>query len=539
LNLTSDAWRDAMQVAACSRAFQQIIGQMLRERIPALAQHSIDDEESCGGVPWSTLLARLLSGGAGKWLKLNTVRAVRPMQNEMAPLQSAPRLSGASLCAIAPGKLCVFGGRSASNGETHDATILATVTWRAPAAASADRASPRGLVVWDKLRCEMSPPARCYHSATMMGESMVVVGGAATDGDVLLDDVWSLCSSLLRWQPVDCVGHSRPSARSSHICCAWHSEEHGPVLVLHGGLGAKGVTGDVWLLRRQSSSAASRGARAERALMAAQWQMLETSGDAVKRAHHSGGVVGTGDAASLLVFSGQDEHLLTVGVLASLSLATATWHSLVLPTDGPAGGISPRIDGAAANVEGVGLVVFGGVGDTFGFVEASDAWLLRRAADAVRPPPRRLCDTMMARRANPSPASNVATTAPVPAARACQGLCADGLRVYLFGGFDGERDLDDLWCLSLLPAAFHEPVHAQIKTHDELVSAEFKARRARQATVLHATPGAAGHNFNPLSLHRRVYEAGLTPAAAEGEPAGTGRTLPDNVVEREPAMKIT
>ena len=43
---------------------------------------------------------------------------------------------------------------------------------------------------------------------------------------------------------------------------------------------------------------------------------------------------------------------------------------------------------------------------------------------------------------------------------------------------------------------------------------EIKARRAAQATVLHATPGAAGHNFKPI--HLRVFQAGQNVPRANG-----------------------
>ena len=42
---------------------------------------------------------------------------------------------------------------------------------------------------------------------------------------------------------------------------------------------------------------------------------------------------------------------------------------------------------------------------------------------------------------------------------------------------------------------------------------EVKLRRAMQATVLHATPGAAGHNFVPV--HVRVFQAGMQAGQQE------------------------
>ena len=39
-----------------------------------------------------------------------------------------------------------------------------------------------------------------------------------------------------------------------------------------------------------------------------------------------------------------------------------------------------------------------------------------------------------------------------PCPRACLCMCADGMRVYIYGGFDGETDLCDLWGIDLQPA---------------------------------------------------------------------------------------
>ena len=48
---------------------------------------------------------------------------------------------------------------------------------------------------------------------------------------------------------------------------------------------------------------------------------------------------------------------------------------------------------------------------------------------------------------------NGAAVAPAvgPCARACLSLCAGGLRICIFGGFDGDSDLSDLWTLDLEP----------------------------------------------------------------------------------------
>ena len=233
---------------------------------------------------------------------------------------------------------------------------------------------------------------------------MVIFGGAG-DGEAghenLLDDVWSASAPLspspsgvssaalsskssppsppLRWRRLH-PGGEPPAARSSHICASWAARR---ALIVHGGLSVDGVLGDVWLL--QPSDGAEDGC---------EWVQLTTHGATVKRAHHAGGLVA---GSTLLIFSGQDETLITRHTLCALDLPTATWSSVALPTDGPCwstrrqadsgshcGAPIARIDGGGAAVAGVGLIVFGGVGDDFGFVPAADAWLLR-GADDVRP----------------------------------------------------------------------------------------------------------------------------------------------------------
>ena len=88
--------------------------------------------------------------------------------------------SGASLCALAPQHLCLFGGRDSISGDTLGATRLVSVR--------------SGVAVWDVLTSKTHPPARCYHTASLWPTargsrqgsgvclSMVVFGGAG-DGD--------------------------------------------------------------------------------------------------------------------------------------------------------------------------------------------------------------------------------------------------------------------------------------------------------------------------------------------------------------------
>lgn len=338
-----------------------------------------------------------------------------------------------------------------------------------------------------------------------------------------------------------------------------HKANVQPAEVMRLTRGSRSVLGDTWLLRPRTHRAAPS------AEGGCEWAELVTSGATAKRAHHSGGLVG---GNTLLVFSGQDETLITQHTLCSLDLTTATWSSVALPTDGPCwstrrqvrpshqllpatppncslptkrvgprawqansgshcGAPIARIDGAGAVVRGVGLVIFGGVGDDFGFVPAADAWLLR-THDDVRPQ-RRL--------ALPTKALSVeATSAPPdvgPCARACLGLCADGLSLHLFGGFDGECDLSDLWTLDLQRTTTRSSLRpAATSTFD--IDA-FKARQARASAVLHGTQAASVHTSSAGTLHLRVGLAARDPPSCvegQGSSADCG-TLP--MIESTPA----
>ena len=210
------------------------------------------------------------------------------------------------------------------------------------------------------------------------------------------------------------------------------------------------------------------------------------------------------DSSSDGPFDPQDETLITQHTLTALDLRTAVWTVTLLPTEGPHGwstrrlassgaqdGAPPiaRIDGAGMAIDGVGLIIFGGVGDDFGFVPATDAWLLRHGTD-VRPRRRiarvhaaasaattttrvhaaastcTACTPSTSAPPSTASAASAATNAAISAAspsppradsssavgagpcpRACLSMCADGMRVYIYGGFDGDNDLwpsDDL-----------------------------------------------------------------------------------------------
>jgi hypothetical protein len=293
---------------------------------------------------------------------------------------------------------------------------------------------------------------------------------------------------------------------------------------------------DVWLFHSGTAHAP------------AGWRELQATGPRVARAHHSGGVVGD----TLLVFSGQDANLLTTETICALHLPTAVWSVAVLPSDGPAA----RIDASCAAIPALGLLLFGGVGARFEF-ESEVPWLIPGGQAATGD------DGALSGFANSqphSPANSQAhdhagslTHAPLPAPagrhpplslvspwqrapkqRACAALAVEGMHAFVFGGFDGQQDLNDLWCLSLVPPAFADASAGRTGgqrqpagtlegacvpggTFDEMGAAEFKLRRAAQVKELHSMRGACGQSYMPV--HIRVWQAG----AAKASPPQVGR----------------
>ena len=594
------AWRDVLMWCATAKLCGEVLTMALVDAVPAFA--GLPD----GQLPtqWPSILRRLMHmNGAGRWLLCPPLRAVRPVRPQLQPVQTPPKLSGASLCAFrattaVESQLCLFGGRASDGGaDTSDKTFLVTVSWPS---------SSRSVALWDLLLAEVRPAARCYHSASVWehgpfmsssssSSSMVIFGGAGEGDGQMHNDAWMLTRSkpktstaapTMQWRCLEPLG-GNPAPRSSHVCVSWPCRR---ALIVHGGLGNDGVTGDVWVLAPPTAEAgrgAWRGGGGGAGAVSTprcEWRELATAGPQVRRAHHAAGLVGVGEAAKLLIFSGQDDGLLTVHSLASLCLGTATWDLVRLPMSRPHAGVSQqaaavpvgRIDAGAATLPGVGIVIFGGVGDDFGFVDPSNAWLIRHGTDTcprlpVAPPTVSTCALPLLSPSssgggapssdapsNDAPSSEAPSSEAVawkgPRARACLGMCADGLRVFGYGGFDGETDLSDLWCLSLLPPNVSHTARASAssaatsagvaassswpgRTEEEQVSVEeIKRRRSHQANVLHATPGANGANFIPI--HVLVGQAaqawdGMQKARQQLQqaPAAAGRAGGDDRVE--------
>ena len=477
-------------------ALDEALGEAVREELPGLLGGAQPTEGSRNG--WSLALAAVQRGLTGTWRAVQPLRAKRPATSTSEPLQAAPKLSGASMCAMGPvgqQRLVVYGGRSATTGDTHDKLRMATVSWR----------GERGVASWSELLVAgPSPPARCYHTATRLGDAMLVFGGAGaeSEGEALHADTWLLKRTHpnggggfgdgpLAWQP---LSGAAPAARSSHVAAAWVNPEGETVVLVHGGLGSEGTRDDTWRFVRGA------------------WEPLKATGGEVARSHHCGGVVGD----HFLIHSGQDERLLTVSGVCCLHLRLCQWSQLMPPAFSPAKPCPPRIDASAVGVGGVGLVVFGGVGATFEFEEPTP-WVLRMPAPSGDVDWRTALPRAGSGGGGGGSGAAVAAARPAPGVRACTAVCADGARLMFLGGFDGNADLSDLWCLDLLPPSLRHtngaadaktaaasPAASSAKADAEAaLAAELRARRTRQASVLHSTKAAAGHN-----CHIRVFQAG-------------------------------
>ena len=114
------------------------------------------------------------------------------------PLQAPPRVSGASLCALAPQHLCLFGGRDSISGDTLGATRLVSVR--------------SGVAVWDVLTSKTHPPARCYRLAELVTATVRATIGRAREDCCPICGVPPSPSRLRRAPP------PLEAPRAGHVC---------------------------------------------------------------------------------------------------------------------------------------------------------------------------------------------------------------------------------------------------------------------------------------------------------------------------------
>ena len=130
---TWQSWRAALFFAAASQLTHAALLEAARERMP-VAVGTAD----MGAAAFAAHIGALLCGGGrSAWQLVRPLRAVRAQTSTTTPLQVTPRLAGATLCAVAPSRLCLFGGRDSASGDTLDATHLAQIRG--------------GVAIWDVL----------------------------------------------------------------------------------------------------------------------------------------------------------------------------------------------------------------------------------------------------------------------------------------------------------------------------------------------------------------------------------------------------
>jgi hypothetical protein len=128
-------------------------------------------------------------------------------------------------------------------------------------------------------------------------------------------------------------------------------------------------------------------------------------------------------------------------------------------------------------------------------------------------------------------------------------MCADGMRVYIYGGFDGETDLCDLWGLDLQPAPARDSGHAlrppdrggavvggttsstmrgtAAPTGAPFDVGLFKERQARATAALNQSAGAARSPSSAgVPLHVLVGLAARSADCVDGATSVGQGTLP-------------
>ena len=218
-------WRDALAAAASSAVLHEALGDALQEEFGGL--DALVPASRSLRTAWMSLVKSLSTTDTAQWRQARTLRAVRAIKPHRAPAHSAPRLSGASLCALREGHLVLFGGRDSASGETLGDTYLIDVSWSAPTTPSAP---VRGVAQWDVLRStegQRQPSARCYHSAALWGgaEPNVLLFGGAGEGSALFDDAWVLepgerSPPLVRSRPTG-RGPVNAARTTYRAACSW------------------------------------------------------------------------------------------------------------------------------------------------------------------------------------------------------------------------------------------------------------------------------------------------------------------------------
>mmetsp|Transcript_74556 Transcript_74556/g.199391 ORF Transcript_74556/g.199391 Transcript_74556/m.199391 type:complete len:1596 (-) Transcript_74556:922-5709(-) len=160
---------------------------------------------------------------------------------------------------------------------------------------------------------KLAPKARNCHTATMVGNTMLVFGGFG--GSKRFDDLWSFDANLTEWhQPeLERTTDSMPPSRYAHSAVSYRG-----LLYVFGGYGgaAEGWLGDLWALDTQQIRVR------DHAKSKMKWFRPPTSGpQPPARAAHTATVVGN----RLYIFGGNNGSV-RLNDLHSLDMQTMTWR---------------------------------------------------------------------------------------------------------------------------------------------------------------------------------------------------------------------
>jgi N-acetylneuraminic acid mutarotase len=141
---------------------------------------------------------------------------------------------------------------------------------------------------WKKIDCIGNPPSpRCWHSATLMGNLMIVFGGFMYNGisELYYNDTFAFDIDQFQWNTIQTT--KSPAKRNRQSCTSINEDE----IILFGGnyLSINDVfLDDIWKFNLKDSS----------------WIRVEYKGIKIKRGHHT--ALLTPDRDSILLFGGEE-----------------------------------------------------------------------------------------------------------------------------------------------------------------------------------------------------------------------------------------
>ena len=99
------------------------------------------------------------------------------------------------------------------------------------------------LGVWEPIKIKgESPPPRYGHSASVVGDKMLIFGGKSFE-NVNLNDLWYLDLKKFTWSVINPVSKSKPLGRLFHASILLNSNR----LLIHGGWNGDDVYADGWI----------------------------------------------------------------------------------------------------------------------------------------------------------------------------------------------------------------------------------------------------------------------------------------------------